>query len=118
MGTKFYAHTALGEGDNCLPEQAWQPLADHLRNVAALARATAAAFGAEKEAEVAGLLHDLGKYARFQQHLQNPAIHRINHWAAGMDYLELAFTGKPPTMRRYGTLRISRGACYGLRSLS
>jgi len=83
---KYYAHTALdGDGD-CLPEQAWQPLADHLRNVAALARGFAAAFDAEKEAELAGLLHDLGKYAaRFQQRLHNPAIHGINHWASGAE---------------------------------
>lgn len=80
----FYAHTAeAGNGDR-LPERAWQPLADHLRTVAALARSFGAAFGGEKEAEVAGLLHDLGKYAaRFQQRLHNPAIHGINHWASG-----------------------------------
>jgi len=36
------------------------------------------------EARLAGLLHDLGKYAdRFQARLNNPTIHGINHWAAG-----------------------------------
>ncbi len=41
----------------------------------------------ETEAELAGLLHDLGKYAaRFQQRLRDPSIHGINHWAAGAKY--------------------------------
>jgi CRISPR-associated endonuclease/helicase Cas3 len=38
-----------------------------------------------EEAELAGLLHDLGKYAqRFQQRLKYPAtVSGVNHWAAG-----------------------------------
>jgi CRISPR-associated endonuclease/helicase Cas3 len=80
----FYAHTAEGGNGHRLPVETWQPLAEHLRNVAMLASGFAAPFGAEQEAELAGLLHDLGKYAtQFQQRLHNPAIHGINHWASG-----------------------------------
>lgn len=83
----FYAHTAEDEQDKPLPEQSgkWQPLAAHLRRVADKAGTFGEPFGMAKEAELAGLLHDLGKYAeRFQARLRNPSeIHGINHWAAG-----------------------------------
>lgn len=84
--TRYYAHTAEDAEGNRLPESSgkWQPLADHLRNVAELAAEFAAPFGAGDEARLAGLLHDLGKYAaRFQARLHDPRIHGINHWAAG-----------------------------------
>ncbi|MCU0783265.1 MAG: CRISPR-associated helicase Cas3' [Verrucomicrobia bacterium] len=103
----YYAHTAnsdplrlergegQGEVSKCSPlrsppsgletgREGWQRLAAHLRNVANLAKQFAAPLGLAAEAELAGLLHDLGKYAeRFQARLRNPAIHGINHWAAG-----------------------------------
>ena len=81
-----YAHTANGPDGKPLPEDSgqWQLLRDHLRNVAELAASFAAPFGAAEEARLAGLLHDLGKYAdRFQKRLRDPRIHGINHWAAG-----------------------------------
>lgn len=82
----YHAHTAEDTRGNPLPESSgqWQPLAVHLCNVAKLAKQFAAPLGLSAEAELAGLLHDLGKYAeRFQVRLRNPAIHGINHWAAG-----------------------------------
>jgi CRISPR-associated endonuclease/helicase Cas3 len=80
----FFAHTAEDDQGKRLPEDKWQPLADHLRNVADLAKEFAGPFNLSVEAELAGLLHDLGKYAaRFQQRLRNPVIRGINHWAAG-----------------------------------
>jgi CRISPR-associated helicase Cas3/CRISPR-associated endonuclease Cas3-HD len=82
----FYAHTAEDPDGNPLPESSgkWQPLSDHLRKVADLAAGFAAPFGASEEARLAGLLHDLGKYAmRFQARLHDHSIHGINHWAAG-----------------------------------
>ena len=82
----YYAHTALDDEGRPLPESSgrWQPLAVHLRNVATRARQFAEPLGLAAEAELAGLLHDLGKYAdRFQARLRNPAIHGINHWSAG-----------------------------------
>lgn len=56
----YYAHTAEdGEGKR-LPESSgrWQPLSDHLKNVAGLAAKFAAPFGASEEARLAGLLRD------------------------------------------------------------
>lgn len=70
---KFYAHTAESPDGTRLPESSgkWQPLADHLRNVAELAAKFAKDFGAEEEARFAGLLHDLGKYrVEFQEYLR------------------------------------------------
>jgi CRISPR-associated endonuclease/helicase Cas3 len=69
----YFAHTAEDAQGNALPEQSgtWQPLARHLRNVAALARQFAQPLGLAEEAELAGWLHDLGKYrAEFQQMLR------------------------------------------------
>ena len=80
----FYGHTANDVYGNPLPERFWQPLKVHLRNVAGLAQNFAAPLGFSAEAELAGLLHDLGKYsARFQRRLSDPAIHGINHWSVG-----------------------------------
>lgn len=81
----FYAHTATGpDGRPDRNPSRWQSLRDHLRNVARLARRFGEPLGLGEEAELAGLLHDLGKYsARFQARLRNPAIHGVNHWAAG-----------------------------------
>ena len=81
---KFYAHTAEDENGNRLPKAAWQLLKDHLLQVAELAKGFASALRLETEAFLAGLLHDLGKYAeRFQARLDDNSIHGINHWTAG-----------------------------------
>ena len=58
----YYAHTAEDERGDRLPEDRWQPLATHLRNVADLARKFAIPLGLATEVKLAGLLHDLGKY--------------------------------------------------------
>ena len=58
---KFFAHTAEDDQGNRLPEDNWQPLSEHLRNVADLAKEFATPLGAAADAELAGLLHDLGK---------------------------------------------------------
>jgi len=68
---KFYVHTAEDEQGNRLCEAHRQPLVVQLRNVADLARQLAAPFGLCDEAELAGLLHDLGKYREeFQSYLR------------------------------------------------
>ncbi|PJA27375.1 MAG: hypothetical protein CO189_07350 [candidate division Zixibacteria bacterium CG_4_9_14_3_um_filter_46_8] len=49
-------------------------LKSHLEDVANLAFEYASAFGAQEEAKLAGLLHDLGKYGcLFQKRLQGEA---------------------------------------------
>lgn len=53
---KYYAHSIEGQ-----PPQKWQPLEEHLQNVANIAGEFAAAFGAKEWAIIAGKLHDLGK---------------------------------------------------------
>ena len=61
----FYAHSLEGK-----PKAGWQPLEEHLSNVARLAATSAAKFGAAEWGRVLGLLHDIGKYsAEFQKRL-------------------------------------------------
>jgi len=68
---RYYAHTAEDEKGNRLPEKHWQILSVHLRKVAELAKGFAAPVGLAAEAELAGLLHDLGKYRdEFQAYLR------------------------------------------------
>jgi len=72
----FYAHTAQQETD-------WEPLKDHLLNVADRARLFASAFGAGEEGYIVGLLHDFGKYGvMFQKRLHGEGRH-IDHWTPG-----------------------------------
>jgi CRISPR-associated endonuclease/helicase Cas3 len=68
---KYYAHTVEDESGKRLPECYWQPLKTHLRNVAKLAEGFGRPLGIGAEAEIAGLLHDLGKYrVEFQRYLR------------------------------------------------
>jgi CRISPR-associated endonuclease/helicase Cas3 len=84
----FYAHSKEGE-----PSEKWQRLDAHLKNVADLAGDFADVFGAKQWGYVAGLWHDLGKYAdQFQNKLlqentddasDETAHNRVNHSSAG-----------------------------------
>ncbi len=56
MAEKYYAHSLPGR-----PQEEWQLLEDHLKNVAEMARDFAEAFGAGEWGYLAGLWHDLGK---------------------------------------------------------
>ena len=76
MSVDYVAHSAGKSGIA-------QSLREHLEQVAHTAHDFAAPFGAEEEATLAGLLHDLGKYGDlFQKRLQGEAK-GIDHWSVG-----------------------------------
>jgi CRISPR-associated endonuclease/helicase Cas3 len=91
MDKKYYAHTLDRK-----PPSDWQPLEEHLKNVAEMARLFAKAFGAGDWGYLAGLWHDLGKYSEaFQQRLgaaEGTDAHietkpgRVDHSTAGAQY--------------------------------
>ncbi len=73
----LYAHSK-----ERIPPDGWQPLEDHLAEVAKLAGGMARVFGAEDWARAAGLLHDLGKGTPgFQQRLRGGPP--VDHSSAG-----------------------------------
>ncbi len=72
----FYAHSANAAGQ-------WHRLSEHLCAVAELASAYAGNPAWAQEAALAGLLHDLGKYAgRFQARLEGKDS-GLDHWSQG-----------------------------------
>jgi CRISPR-associated endonuclease/helicase Cas3 len=65
MTEKYYAHSLEGR-----PPSEWQPLDEHLKNVAEMAADFARPFGGDEWAYFAGLWHDIGKYSdEFQKML-------------------------------------------------
>ncbi len=91
MTKKYYAHSLGGE-----PPDKWQPLEEHLKNVAEMARSFAESFGAGDWGYLAGLWHDLGKYSKaFQRRLgaaEGTGAHietkpgRVDHSTAGAQH--------------------------------
>ncbi|MGD0126153.1 MAG: CRISPR-associated endonuclease Cas3'' [Terriglobia bacterium] len=77
MRVEYYAHSAAVLGG------APEPLKEHLTDVAARAALHAQSFGAEQEAHMAGLLHDLGKYGHLFQRRLEGKEKGIDHWSAG-----------------------------------
>lgn len=74
----FYAHSHKDKD-----KSQWHLLKSHLQDTAAKAAVLAGAFGAEKLAFVAGILHDGGKYSSdFQKRLEGKRI-RVDHSTAG-----------------------------------
>lgn len=75
---RFFAHSSPKED-----RSDWQPLAEHLQAVARLAGEKAEVFSSAGLAELAGLLHDLGKYTdEFQRRISGDAI-RVDHATRG-----------------------------------
>jgi len=91
MAKKYYAHSLEGK-----PPSDWQPLEEHLKNVAEMARSFAKTFGAGEWGYLAGLWHDIGKYSdEFQQKLsvqEGSDAHietkpgRVDHSTAGAQH--------------------------------
>ena len=77
-----------------------QTVYEHLTGTAELAKQFAAAFGAEEDGYLLGLLHDIGKYSDAFQHRLDGGV-RVDHSTAGakeacahgVGYLALAIAG-------------------------
>lgn len=82
--TIYYAHSRP-EGSP-LPEESkddWHLLRDHLTSVGEGAAIRASVWKGEDEGRLAGLLHDMGKYAaNFQKRLEGK-MRGVNHWSQG-----------------------------------
>ncbi|WP_161984424.1 CRISPR-associated helicase Cas3' [Mariprofundus erugo] len=76
MSNRYFAHSANDEGH-------WHSLVQHLTGVSALSATFAESQPWLDEAKLAGLLHDLGKYAdRFQARLHGQDS-GLDHWSQG-----------------------------------
>ena len=73
----FFAHSANRAGSD--PEL----LKEHSLGVAERAAEYAASFGAQEEAWIAGLLHDLGKYSELFSKRLKGEVQGLDHWSAG-----------------------------------
>lgn len=91
--TRFFAHRREGED-----REEWQPLIEHLRKTAEMARDFGADANVGNLAYIAGLIHDLGKYsAEFQKRLEGGP--RVDHSTAGAKELKELLKDKPPIAR-------------------
>lgn len=80
--TRFFAHRREGE-----PREQWQPLIEHLKNTAELAREFGQDANIGELAYIAGLFHDLGKYSEeFQRRLEGGP--KVDHSTAGAKELQ------------------------------
>lgn len=78
----LYAHTTDSDDKGT-----WQPLAEHLENVASQAAAFAEPFGAQDWARLVGLVHDAGKASQaFQRRLEGAKI-KVDHASGGAQLL-------------------------------
>jgi CRISPR-associated endonuclease/helicase Cas3 len=95
---KFYAHSFPGRGLD-----GWEPLSDHLANVAILAEQFAAKFHAGPWGYLLGLWHDLGKYSlEFDSYLRRAGgveAHleqlpgKVDHSTAGAQHASKLYPG-------------------------
>ncbi len=81
----------------------WQLLHEHLQSVGQLAAERAAPFGGQQLAQIAGLLHDIGKYTdEFQRRINGDLI-RVDH----------STRGAMLAVERYGPV-VGRLLAYGI----
>ncbi|MER3422836.1 MAG: hypothetical protein C4293_05995 [Nitrospiraceae bacterium] len=73
---KYFAHSANGHG-------VWHRLAEHLGSVSKLASGFLQGLRGEKEAELAGMLHDIGKYGDLFQARLRGTEQGLDHWSQG-----------------------------------
>ncbi len=69
-------------------------LTDHLRDVASRAAKYAEGFNCSKEAMVASVLHDLGKYGDLFQRRLKGGVKGIDHWSAGAWFALMKYKAK------------------------
>ncbi|HNT97099.1 MAG TPA: CRISPR-associated endonuclease Cas3'' [Elusimicrobiales bacterium] len=84
----YYAHTKRALDGTPAPKSDWQPLEEHLNNVAELASGFARDFASSEWGYFAGLLHDLGKASpQFQKYLEN-GMGKVEHSGQGAAFAE------------------------------
>ncbi|GAB2940710.1 CRISPR-associated endonuclease Cas3'' [Aquaspirillum soli] len=94
----FFAHS--GSDKN---KTDWQLLHEHLQSVGQLAAERAAPFGGQQLAQIAGLLHDIGKYTDEFQDYINRSLIRVDH----------STRGAMLAVERYGPV-VGRLLAYGI----
>lgn len=120
MVLQYYAHVRESSDGN----KEFQTVAQHLSGTAELCRAFAAAFGAEKDGELAGTAHDIGKCtAGFQDRLLNggPVVDHATAGAIacakrGNRYVSACVAGHHGGLQDFGNMRTARrddGTFYG-----
>lgn len=78
MSKEYYAHSLEGRASS-----EWQPLDEHLKNVAEIARSFAEAFNASDWGYLVGLWHDVGKYhCEFQKRIRGESV-AVEHSGVG-----------------------------------
>ena len=107
----YYAHSQNQAGQ-------WHLLQLHLTEVADLAKSHAATAQWAREAELAGLLHDLGKYAdRFQRRLEGKES-GLDHWSQGTWLALSKFKSVAAALAIQGHhIGLQRGAVQNLREM-
>jgi len=87
---RYYAHSRPGED-----ETRWQLLRDHLTATADLAAQLGHAAGVSSLAQVAALLHDIGKYSQAFQNRLRGSKRTVDHATAGAREIVRIFPGSP-----------------------
>jgi CRISPR-associated endonuclease/helicase Cas3 len=86
----YYAHSKEG-----VDKSEWQPLIDHLTHTANLAFSLGQDAGISELAQVAGRLHDIGKYSQAFQHRLEGASRPVDHATAGAREISRLFQKEP-----------------------